>query len=170
LGLPILAIAVVPLTRRRLVSALGAAGLLAATGLFSTRAFARVHVRVEWTDVELPSGERSGAREKTLRAILKKEARRADWGAPSRDPVRAAVRVTEFAVQRRTDVTRVTCTAVGKMEGGASVKTHFSFGGRPDQLESLETTMLTLIGRGLVNRLAAVRRERHRRAVAASAQ
>jgi hypothetical protein len=124
---------------------------------------ARERLKVVWTDVELPQSDRQAPREKELRAVLKREARRVQWGAPPDGLVEVSIKVTEFSVQHRTDVVRVTCTAVGRLANGPQVKTHFSFGGRPDKAAALESQMLLLVGRGVVTRLSSISRERYPR-------
>lgn len=124
---------------------------------------ARRRTRVEWSEVKLPDDARQKKRQALLRKVLAQESRRADWGRHKSGVVRASVTVTQFQVVRRDDVMRVTCTAVGKLEKGPSARTHFSFGGHPDQQDKLEQTILTLIGRGIVTRLAALARQRAKR-------
>ena len=121
---------------------------------------ARPRTRVQWTEVTLPTDERQAQRENQLRAVLRRESHHADWGSPPGDFVEASLHVTEFSIEHRPDVVRVTCSAVGRLHKGPMVRTHFSFGGNPKKRDALEQTMLTLVGRGVVTRLAAVSRTR----------
>lgn len=124
--------------------------------------FARKRTRVVWTEVTVPKSERQAVREKHLLSVLKKEARKAQWGEPHDGLIEASVKVTEFKVERRPDVVRITCTAVGKLGRGPVVNTHFSFGGHPQKEPALESQMLLLVGRGVITRLASISRERHK--------
>lgn len=154
------------LSRRRFFGFLtaAAAGIAAAA---SSTAQARQRVKVVWTEIELPAGERQGAREKHLRKVLAKEARRVQWGDPVGGLVEASVKVTEFNVQKRPDVVRVSCTAVARLHNGPKVRTNFSYGGHPHRATQLEEQMLLLVGRGLVTRLSSISRDRTKRRSAA---
>lgn len=153
------------LSRRRFFGflAAAAAGIVAAT---SSTAQARQRTKVVWTEIDLPAGERQDAREKHLRKVLSKEARRVQWGEPDGGLVEASVKVTEFNVQRRPDVVRVSCTAVARLRNGPKVRTNFSFGGHPNRAQQLEEQMLLLVGRGLVTRLSSISRDRTKRRAA----
>jgi hypothetical protein len=137
-----------------------AAALAIATSADPT--FARRRTKIVWTEVEVPQSDRQSTRERQLRNVLRKEAHRVQWGDPPGGLVEASVKVTEFTVERRPDVVRVTCSAVGRMGKGLAVKTHFSFGGHPQREAALESQMLLLVGRGVVARLASMSRERHK--------
>lgn len=136
-----------------------------AAGSVSSEALAKKppKTHVEWTEVVLPEDERKGVRTAILKAVLKKESKRVDWGEQPGGKLQAIVKVTEFSVMRKQDVVRVTCTAVGKLSKGPAVRTHFSFGGRPHEQAKLEKTMLTLIAQGVITRLSSIARGRARR-------
>ncbi len=153
------------LTRRQLLAALGATATAVAVDGFATDALARKprRTQVEWTEVVLPDDERRSVRTAVLKAILKKESRHADWGQQPDGKLQAAVKVEEFTVSRKQDVVRVTCKAVGTLGKGPAVRTHFSFGGHPNEQEKLEKTVLTLIAQGVITRLAAIARGRVRK-------
>lgn len=135
------------------------AGLL---GLIAVEqpAQARHRTEVIWSDVSFPDDALQATRERQLRSVLRRESRREDWGHSQSSVVEASLKIVEFAVEKRPDVVRVTCTAVGKIKNGPAARTHFSFGGHPNKQAALERTMLTLVGRGIVTRLAAISRGR----------
>jgi hypothetical protein len=149
------------LSRRQLLGALSTAAAALAAGT-ANEAWAKKppRTRVEWTEVVLPDDDRRAVRTSILKAVLKKESRRVDWGQHAGGELQGVVKVVEFAVSRKEDVMRVTCTAVGKLNKGPAVRTHFSFGGHPHQQEKLEKTMLTLIAQGVITRLSAIARDR----------
>jgi hypothetical protein len=153
-------------SRRELLQLFGAAATLIAIGGASGAASAKQKkpTRVSWTEVELPEDKRSRRRERTLRSVLKKESKNANWGEHKDNRIEASVKVVEFQVQQKEHVVRVTCTAVGKLAGGPSVRTHFSIGDHPKRQDKLEKMVLTLVARGIVTRLASISRDRAARA------
>jgi len=152
----------VVLSRRQLLGALFTAAAALAAGGKPNEAWAKKppRTRVEWTEVLLPDDDRRAVRTSILKAVLKKESRRVDWGQHADGRLQGVVKVVEFTVSRKEDVMRVTCTAIGKLNKGPAVRTHFSFGGHPHQQEKLEKTMLTLIAQGVITRLSAIARDR----------
>src|SRR5690606_13305980 len=72
----------------------------------------------------------AGARrfEKRLRKILKREARRADWGAGSGAKISYRFAITQLSIEPQADVLRVRCTAVGRLPGGKSARSNLTFG------------------------------------------
>jgi len=144
-----------------------AATLIAIGGASNGPAFAKQQkkkTRVNWTEVELPEDKLRRRRERTLRSVLKKESGNANWGDHKDHQLEASVKVVEFQVHQKEHVVRVTCTAVGKLAGGPSVRTHFSIGDHPKRQDKLEKMVLTLVARGIVTRLAAIARDRAARA------
>jgi hypothetical protein len=117
--------------------------------------------RVVWTDISVASREKRPELERFLKQVVGEQTRRAHWGARRDDPIEARLEVTEFSVVVSQDVARVTCTGVGHLKNGQSVRSHFSMGGRPAQRAALEHQLLTMLGRGIVNRLAEIARGRH---------
>lgn len=115
---------------------------------------------VTWTSVDLPEDKLRASRERTLRTMLRKESKDADWGEHEKGRLEASVKVIEFQVHAREDVVRVTCTAMGRLAGGPSVRTHFSIGDHPKQQARLEKMILTLVARGIVTRLSSIARKR----------
>jgi len=114
--------------------------------------------RVVWTDVTIASREKRPELERFLKQIIERQTRRTDWGARRQGPIEARLDVTEFSAVLTKDVVRVTCTGTGKLKGGQSVRSHFSMGGRPAGRAELERQLLTMLGRGIVSRLAEIAR------------
>jgi hypothetical protein len=122
-------------------------------------AVAEAHApRVVWTDITIASREKRPELEHFLKQIVETRTRRANWGKKRQTPIEARFEVTEFSAVLGKDVVRVTCTAVGKLKGGQSVRSHFSMGGRPAGRAELERQLLAMLGRGIVSRLAEVAR------------
>ncbi|MBI5536443.1 MAG: hypothetical protein HY898_27220 [Deltaproteobacteria bacterium] len=150
------------LPRRNFLLALLPVAAAMAVATSADPTFARRRPKVVWTEVQVPEGDHQTNRERQLRNVLKREGHRVQWGDPPDGLIEASVKVTEFVIDRRPDVVRVTCSAVGRLGKGPAVKTHFSFGGHPKKEAALESQMLTLVGRGVVARLASLSRERHK--------
>jgi hypothetical protein len=102
--------------------------------------------------------------EKRLRKLLKREARRADWGAGSGSKIRYRFAVTELVIDHEADVLRVRCAAIGRLPGGKSAKSNLAFGGDPRQKNRVVERVLEIVARGVMTRLAEL--ERVRRGVA----
>ncbi|HEU4534064.1 MAG TPA: hypothetical protein VFS00_08100 [Polyangiaceae bacterium] len=145
-----------PLAPRAVLAALALATLAA---LSPRRAEAAPRPSpVTWTALSTPPGERRPALEKTLRAMLEREASGADWGRAARGGVEASFELLrlEHAVER--GVLRVHCAAAGRLSDGRPARSTFTLGGRPAERASLERRVLTLAVRGVVVRLAELAR------------
>ena len=154
------------LSRRGFLSALGSVATAIALSTATSDALARRPQRthVEWIEVVLPDADRRSVRQGMLREVLQKTSRHVDWGAHPNNKLEGTVKVVEFVVERKADVVRVTCTALGKLTKGPTVRTHFSMGGHPNEQAKLEKAMLTLIAQGVITRLSSIAREQAKRA------
>ncbi len=108
--------------------------------------------RVIWTGVTVGSREKRPELERFLKQVIDRQTGLTNWGAGRASPVEARLDVTEFSVARKQDV--------GKLKGGQAVRSHFSMGARPVGQAELERQLLTMLGRGIVNRLAEIARAR----------
>ena len=66
-----------------------------------------------------------------MRSTLKREARRADWGASSSSKISYRFFVEQLELREEAGVLHVTCTALGRLPKGKSAKSHIAFGGDP---------------------------------------
>src|SRR4051812_19558143 len=80
--------------------------------------------RVVWTDITLASRDKRPELERFLKQLIERHTRRADWGRARQSPLEARFDVTEFSAVAGKEVVRVTCTAIGKLKGGQSVRSH----------------------------------------------
>jgi hypothetical protein len=115
--------------------------------------------RVVWTEISMPSDEARPGLERHLRDVVTQQARRMDWGRDG--TVEAKIEVTELSVVTGEGVVRVTCAGHGRVSvgrGGKTARSRFSMGGRPRDRAALERQLLTMLGRGLVTRLADIAR------------
>lgn len=131
---------------------------LLASFAFAGAAEAGKKPQIVWAEVTVREGADRTKREKQLEKILKKEAKRANWGTGHLSPIEASVLIKELTAVRDGDVVRVTCTGVGRLMSGQAVKSRFSFGGHPEEQEKLHQKILELVGRGIVTRLAEIAR------------
>jgi hypothetical protein len=98
--------------------------------------------------------------ERHLKHVLRREARRADWGAGSRAKIEYRFTVEELAVSVEAGVLRVRCTALGRLPKGKSARSRLEYGGSPGRrLEEIKK-VLEIVARGVMTRLAELERRR----------
>jgi hypothetical protein len=102
--------------------------------------------------------------ERHFKHMLRRAARRADWGAGRGARIEYRVVVEELAVAEEAGVLRVRCTALGRLPRGKSARSHLDFGGDPKNRRAVVERVLEIVARGVVTRLAALERERRRSA------
>ena len=95
-----------------------------------------------------------------LRGTLRREARRADWGARSGSKISYRFFVEQLELREENGVLHVTCTALGRLPRGKSAKTHIAFGGDPRERKKVVERVLDIVARGVVTRLAELERAR----------
>jgi hypothetical protein len=100
------------------------------------------------------------ALERHLKFVLRKAARRVDWGAGRGAHIEFRFVLREFTVTRDGDVLRVHCNALGKLPGGMHASSRLSFGGEPKEQDILSKRVLEVVARGVVSRLADLERQR----------
>jgi hypothetical protein len=102
--------------------------------------------------------------ERYFRHMLRRAARRADWGAGRGARIEYRVVVEELAITESNGVLRVRCTALGRLPRGKSARSHLDFGGDPRKRRAVVERVLEIVARGVVTRLAALERQRRRAA------
>lgn len=107
---------------------------------------------VEIGEVSVPDGDAKKKETRRLRAALREAAKEADFGDVK--SVTISAEIVEWKVEQTDDVLRVTCTLVGRLEGGKSARSHISYGGRPNERTKLEKSVVSMVARGLMTRLA----------------
>lgn len=126
--------------------------LLASLATTTLAVDARAATTVEIGDVAVPPGDGQKQAEKRLRNALREAAKEADFGKVK--SVKIAAKLVEWKVEKSDDVLRITCTLVGRVEGGKSARSHLSYGGRLDEQTKLEKLVVRMVARGLLTRLA----------------
>ena len=95
-----------------------------------------------------------------LRGTLRRETRRADWGARSARKISYRFFVEQLELREEAGVLHVTCTALGRLPKGKSAKSHIVFGGDPRERKKVVERVLDIVARGVVTRLAELERAR----------
>ena len=106
----------------------------------------------------------AAALERHFRHMLRRAARRADWGAGRGARIEYRVVVEELRITESDGVLRVRCTALGRLPRGKSARSHLDFGGDPRKRRAVVERVLEIVARGVVTRLAALERQRRRAA------
>jgi hypothetical protein len=94
---------------------------------------------------------------RTLKTLLQEASRRAEWGKGR--ALRLSATITELTWERHEDVLRLEVAVVGRIAGGASVRSRIRVGGRPAERSKLERDALQIVSTGLVTRLADISRQ-----------
>jgi hypothetical protein len=110
--------------------------------------------KIEWARVDVPAVEGAPRLQKLLKKALDQATKHANFGKVK--SVSLSARVTELTVEERGGVLRITCTAMGRVVGGAGARSRISFGGDPTKHEELEKEVITMVANGLVARLAQI--------------
>jgi hypothetical protein len=135
--------------------------LLVAAAIAVARPAGAAKPGVVWTEISMPSAQARPDLERHLRDVVVRQARLLDWGRRGDAPVEAKIEVTEFSAVTKDGVVRVTCAGHGRISDGHGTRvarSRFSMGGRPSTRTALERQLLTMLGRGLVTRLADIAR------------
>ena len=141
----------------RRVNRWAAAAVMGLAAMFAapTMASAKPKPKVEWVRVEVPEGQDAARRTKLLKEALKVAAKRADFGKVE-TKIALTARIVGMKMEQRGDVLQVTCSVMGRVQGGAGARSKISYGGSPDKREQLEKDVLTMVANGLVARLAQI--------------
>lgn len=117
--------------------------------------------RVKLDRLSLPPDLIGGkAIETHLRSTLRREVRRADWGAGAKSKISYRFFIEQLDLRETNGVLHVTCTARGRLPKGKSAKSHIVFGGDPHERTKVVQHVLDIVARGVVTRLAELERTR----------
>jgi hypothetical protein len=130
--------------------------LLGLSALVFVPTAAEAKPKVEWSHVDVPESEDAARIGKVLKAALEQAAKHANFGKVK--SITLSAKLLTFTTEQHGDVLRVSCTAMGRVAGGASARSKISFGGSPDARAELEKQVLTMVANGLVSRLAQIAR------------
>ena len=97
---------------------------------------------------------------KQLERILKREVRRARWGAGRGATISYRFEVTELDLEQVEGVLRVRCAAVGRLPRGKVARSRLVFSGQANRRNALIKQVLEIVARGVITRLAELERIR----------
>ena len=124
--------------------------------------------KVAWKKIEAPAGDDHDRLVRLLKPLLQKATRKADFGKSKGVVLHA--RIVTWRSFTQGDVHRVSCTLVGRIQGGPTARSRISFGGRPTERAALEKQVLTMVANGVVTRLAEIVKTRATEAAEAEEQ
>ena len=152
-----------PAGRRATLAALGALGWCLFSGFAGAaeppRPVGRPQVSLD--RLVFPEGVANGLEfQRFLKLRLQREARRADWGAPTGAKIEFRFFVEELTTRSDGNVLRITCTALGRLPKGKSARSKIEYGGDPRKRVLEVKKVLEMVARGVITRLAELERER----------
>lgn len=95
-----------------------------------------------------------------LKKFLKREVRRADWGASAQNKISIRFEVERLELETRASVLRIRCSALGALPRRRTARSELVFGGDRANEERLVKQVLEIVARGVVSRLSALERAR----------
>lgn len=98
-----------------------------------------------------------------LRKTLKREARRADWGAGRGSTISYRFVIEKLTLTQRGNVLEVECSARGELPRRRHARSRLKFGGDPAKMTALVCRVLEIVARGVITRLAELERSRRER-------
>lgn len=120
--------------------------------------------RIEIDRLTFPEGV-PGATEyiRHLKFTLRKESRRADWGAGRQSTISFRFVVEELSLVDQGNALQVRCSARGELPRQRTARSRLVYSGDPKQSRELVRRVLTIVARGVVTRLADIERTRRQR-------
>jgi hypothetical protein len=98
--------------------------------------------------------------ERHLRQVLKREARKANWGAGRGSVIEYRFKVEELSAVLQGGVLSITCSAAGRLPKGQAARSRLVYGGKPSEHDKLVEHVLDIVARGVITRLAEMERIR----------
>jgi hypothetical protein len=95
-----------------------------------------------------------------LKSVLRREARRVDWGASKNNRIPLRFAVEKLSLVAKGSALEVHCSARGELPGGRRARSRLVYGGDPKQAQKLVERVLEIVARGVVGRLAEMERDR----------
>lgn len=128
-------------------------------------AFAKA--KVEVTSVELAETKavpktRQRQIERAVRRLAENATKHLNFGKDGKRQV--SITIESLEIEESEGLVRISCTLLGKLEGGKSARSKISFGGRPAQKKKLERQVLASVTDGVMIRLAEMSQAKDRRA------
>lgn len=95
-----------------------------------------------------------------LKKTLRKEVRRADWGASRRNKICMRFEVERLELVAQASALQVRCSALGELPRRRTARSQLSYGGDRADEKRLVKHVLEIVARGVVSRLSALERTR----------
>jgi hypothetical protein len=95
-----------------------------------------------------------------LTLVIRREARRADWGAGRKNKIALRFVVEQLTLNPKGNALEVSCSARGELPGGRRARSRLVYGGDPKHPRKLVERVLEIVARGVVGRLAELERTR----------
>lgn len=130
----------------------------AATAAASTPSRGKPVVKLD--RLTLPPVGNADKIERHLREVLKREARKANWGAGRGSVIQYRFKVEELSLVNEGGVLSVTCSAAGRLPKGQAARSRLVYGGKPSERDKLVEHVLDIVARGVITRLAEMERIR----------
>lgn len=119
----------------------------------------RPHIQID--RVALPAAlPNRGEYLEYLKKTLKREVRRADWGASGKNKIWLRFEVERLDLDAKASVLQVHCSAVGELPRRRTARSQLVYGGDRAQEKRLVKQVLEIVARGVVSRLSALERAR----------
>jgi hypothetical protein len=108
----------------------------------------------------LPESRFASEYERHLRQVLRREARRADWGAGEGHRIEYRFSVDKLELSHEGYVLKVHCSATGKLPKGKAARSRLTYGGDPQKPREVISRVLEIVARGVITRLSELERAR----------
>jgi hypothetical protein len=118
------------------------------------------HPTVVLDKLEIPNVPGAAGYKRHLKQVLRREARRADWGVGRGHRIEYRFVIEKLAITRHGSVLRVKCTAIGRLPKGKTAKSQLAYGGDPNRVHATVRNVLEIVARGVMTRLAELERVR----------
>ncbi len=107
-----------------------------------------------------PDTPRAGHWRQYLMRVLRREARRAQWGADATSTISFRFEITELRLREAEGVLHVHCSALGRLPSGRPARSSLSFGADPTKPTRAVEQVMGIVAHGVVTRLAELERQR----------
>jgi hypothetical protein len=95
-----------------------------------------------------------------LKSVLRREARRADWGTGAKSTISLRFTIETLAVEERKSALHVRCSALGELPRRRTARSQLSYGGQLGTGKKLVFQVVEIVARGVISRLADMERTR----------
>jgi hypothetical protein len=116
--------------------------------------------RIAIDRLTFPKMEGAAAYVRHLTSVIRREARKVDWGAGRKNKIALRFVVEQLTLSPKGSALEVSCSARGELPGGRRARSRLVYGGDPKHPRKLVERVLEIVARGVVGRLAELERTR----------